>query len=72
MAYTMREGIVRRIDDSDWGRPALASEAWAFEEIERLRAILAGIECALARDGDIDGAMKLIVGLRHPEQKAPK
>jgi hypothetical protein len=30
-------------------------------ETERLRAVLKGVEIALARDGDIDGAMGLIL-----------
>lgn len=31
-------------------------------EEDRLRATLKGVEIALARDGDLDAAMKLIVG----------
>lgn len=37
-------------------------------EIKRLRSLLNGIEIALARDGDIDGAMKLILA----ENPSPK
>jgi hypothetical protein len=32
----------------------------ALAEIERLHNLLRGVECALARDGDIDAAMRLI------------
>lgn len=32
----------------------------AADELDRLHSILRGVECALARDGDIDAAMRLI------------
>lgn len=40
----------------------------ALSERELLRAVLSGVEVALARDADIDGAMKLIVAARHDQQ----
>lgn len=39
-------------------------------ENARLTSLLAGVEIALARDEDIDGAMKLIVKSRAHQQKA--
>jgi hypothetical protein len=40
------------------------------QKIDRLRAALKGAEIALARDQDIDGAMKCILAVR--EQEVPK
>lgn len=36
----------------------------AADEIERLRALIKGVEIALARDENIDDAMQLILGER--------
>ena len=44
---------------------AYAEENQRFhDEIERLRSVLSGVEIALARDENIDGAMKLIVAAK--------
>jgi len=39
-------------------------EAASTNELENLRATLSGVEVALARDGDIDGAMRLILAAK--------
>jgi hypothetical protein len=42
----------------------MACHEYAIAERNHLKSVLAGVEVALARDEDIDGAMKLIIAAR--------